>query len=125
MEKKFTHTLNVPKVWKSLLDIESFDDLSAFLESEPPPQALEPNGLTRADWSRPIRHDRRKVSFEEEGHKVCLELISGDDKYFAVPSLELPNGERYAPTDVEFDVSAEEILEIRGIARFVWKQQLV
>ena len=124
MKKRFTKTLNIPHVWRSLLQIESFDDLSPFLEPTPPTEAIEADGLTRADWSRPIRHDRRQVSFKEDGHVVSLELISGNENYFTVPSLQLPNGDRYARPEVEFEIPPEETLEVQGVAEFVWRQQL-
>lgn len=124
MEKKFKKTLYVPQVWRSLLEIDTFDDLSPFLQPAPPVEAIEAGGLTRPDWSRPIRHDHRMVSFEEEGHVVALELVSGDENYFAVPSLQLPNGDRYAPRDVELDILPEETLEVKGVAKFVWRQKL-
>jgi hypothetical protein len=125
MEKRFATPLAVPKVWKSLIEIESFDDLTAFFEQSPPTEALGTEGLTQADWPRPIRHDRREVSFQEDGYTVTLELRSGNESYFTLASVTLPSGDRYAHTEVGYVLYPEEILEIRGMAKFVWKQQLV
>ena len=125
MEKRFNTTLNVPKLWQSLLEIQSLDDLTAFLEKSPPPEALEENGLIRANWPRPYRNDRRLVHFEEDDYTVSLELISGQENYFTVASIVLPTGERYAHCEVSFSIPGEGILEIQGLATFAWTQHLV
>jgi hypothetical protein len=125
MEKQFTTRLDVPKVWQSLLEIESFDDLTAFFEHTPPTEAREVGGLTRPDWPRPIRNDRREVSFQEDGYTVTLELLSGNQHYFTRATVTLPSGERYAHREVNYRIYPEEILEIRGLAKFTWRQQLV
>jgi len=125
MEKRFNTLLIIPKVWKSLLEIESFDDLTAFFELSPPSEALEAGGMTRADWPRPIRNDRREVSFQEDGYTVAVELMSGNENYFMLASVTLPNGERYAHSEVNYVIYPEEILEIRGGPTFTWQQQLL
>jgi hypothetical protein len=125
IEKKFNTVLSVPRVWKSLLEIESFDDLTAFLERRPPPESVGLQGLTQPEWPRPIQHDRREVSFVEDGYTVCLGLISGDERYFALPSVVFPTGERYAHQEAGLEVSPEEILEIEEKAKFSWRQRLV
>ncbi len=126
MERKtFSTVLNVPKVWQSLLEIESLDDLTAFLEKFPPPEAVESGGLTRADWPRPFRKDRREVSFKEDDYTVCLGLLSGNENYFVLPSIVLPNGDRYAQMEVSHRVYPEEMLEIEGVGRYAWTQQSV
>jgi hypothetical protein len=125
MEKRFKTVLTVPKVWKSLIEIESFDDLTAFLEKKPPAEAMAAGGLIRPDWPRPLRNDRRVVSFKEDEYAVSLELISGNENYFTLASVALPNGEQYAHADVGLKIDPEEVLEIRGTAKFTWKQQLV
>ena len=124
-EKKFSTVLMVPKLWQSLLAIESFDDLSLFLHKEAPGEALELDGTTRPDWPRPIMNDRRKVFFTEDEHTVVLELLSGDDHYFVRGSVVLPTGETYAHSEIGHEVAAEEILEVRGLEKFSWRQELV
>jgi hypothetical protein len=125
MEKQFTTRLEVPKVWQSLLEIESFDDLTAFFEHTPPPEARETGGLTQPDWPRPIRNDRREISFQEDGYTVTLALLSGDEHYFTRASVTLPSGERYAHREVNYRIYPVEILEIQGGAKFTWRQELV
>ena len=125
IEKRFATILAVPRVWQSLLEIQSFDDLTAFLVDFPPPEVIEPGGFTRADWPRPVRNDRRRVSFSEDEHTVMLELISGNGHYFAQPSILLPTGDRYARSSGELQVRPEEVLAIAGMGRFIWRQELV
>ena len=125
MDKRFQSILEVPEVWESLLGIQSLDDLSSFLEPAPPPQALMAGGLTRADWSKPFRNDRREVSFSEDDYVVALELLSGRENYFIVSTITLPNGDRYAQTGVGYRIRGEEVLEIRGLGKFRWKQTLI
>lgn len=125
MEKKnFSTVLHVPKVWRSLLEIESLDDLTAFLEASPPPEAVETDGLIRADWPRPFRHDRREVSFQEDEYTVCLGLFSGNENYFTMASIVFPNGDRYAHTKVFRRIYPVEVLEISGVGTFVWSQEV-
>lgn len=126
MEKKiFSTVLNVPKVWQSLLEIESLDDLTAFLEKSPPPEAVETDGLIRADWPRPFRHDRREISFQEDDYTIFLGLFSGNENYFTMASIVFPNGDRYAHTKVFRKIYPVEVLEISGFGSFVWSQELV
>ncbi|MEO7697889.1 MAG: hypothetical protein ABIZ04_01560 [Opitutus sp.] len=124
MEKHFKTVLRIPRVWKTLLEVGSFDDLTGFLEPAPPAQALERGGSTRADWPRPLRHDHRRVSFQEDGYTVSQELKSGDDHYYTVASVVLPNGERYAHTDANFEIHRRERLEVRDLGHFSWVQRL-
>lgn len=123
--KQFETVLSVPRVWQSLLEIESFDDLTAFLADSPPPEVTEAGGFTQADWPRPVRNDRRRVSFSEDEHTVMLELISGNGHYFTQPSIFLPNGDRYARSAGESQVRSKEKLEISGIGTYIWRQELV
>jgi len=125
MDKRFQTVLEIPDVWNSLLGIQSLDDLSSFLEPAPPAEAVENGGLTRADWPKPLRNDRREVSFEEDGYTVALELLSGHENYFFIAALSLPTGERYASTTVAYKIRSEELIEIRGVGKFRWRQQLV
>ena len=124
IEKRFQSVLTVPKVWQSLLEIESFDDLSLFLQKKAPPEAMDLGGLTVPEWPRPIVNDRRPVSFNEAEHTVALQLISGTGNYFALASVTLPSGDQYAHTDVRHEIVDEERLEIRGVGSFVWRQRL-
>lgn len=124
MDKRFQTVLEVPDVWNSLLGIQSLDDLSSFLQPAPP-ESLISGGLTRAGWPKPSRNDRREVSFSEDDHVVALELLSGQENYFVVSTLTLPNGERYAQTTVGYQIRGEEELEIRGHGKFRWRQELV
>jgi hypothetical protein len=123
--KMFSTVLLIPKLWQSLLAIESFDDLSLFLQKQAPREALELDGTTRPDWPRPIVNDRRKVSFIQDEHTVALELLSGNDHYFVRASVVLPSGEMYAHTEISYNIAAEEILEVQGLGKFVWRQELV
>ena len=125
VEKRFKTALAVPRVWQSLLEIQSFDDLTAFLADFPPATVVEPGGFTRADWPRPVRNDHRAVSFSEDDHTVMLELLSGTGHYFVQPSVLLPDGDRYALPTAESQVHPEEVLAIPGTATFVWRQELV
>ena len=125
MDKRFQSVLTVPKVWQSLLEIESFDDLSLFLQKEAPPEAVGLDGLTVPEWPRPIVNDLREVSFDEDEHAVALQLISGTGNYFAVASVTLPSGDQYAHSDPRHEIVEEERLEIRGVGKFVWRQRLV
>jgi hypothetical protein len=125
VEKRFKTVLTVPKVWKSLLEIQSFDDLTAFLEKKPSAEAIGPHGIVRPDWPRPILNDHREVCFTEDDYTVFLELISGKENYATLASVVLPTGQRYAHADLDFDVPPVEILEIPDLAKFIWKQQLI
>ncbi|HTO04904.1 MAG TPA: hypothetical protein VL069_14430, partial [Opitutus sp.] len=69
--------------------------------------------------------DRRRVSFLEDEHTVMLELLSGNGHYFAQSSVLLPSGDCYARSAAEAHVRSQEVLEIRGIATFIWRQELV
>jgi hypothetical protein len=124
-EKRFKTVLSVPKVWQSLLEIQSFDDLSLFLQQKAPPEAVGLDGFTLADWPRPIVNDHRKVSFTEDEHMVALELLSGNDHYFALASVVLPTGEKYAHSGISHDIASVEVLEIPGVAKFAWHQRLI
>jgi hypothetical protein len=124
IEKRFQTILTVPKVWSSLLEIQSFDDLGAFLERRPPPEASGLQVMTKADYPRPIQYDRREVSFSEDDCTICLELISGNENYYTLPSVILPTGERYAQSEVSYEVAPKVTLEIRGLAKFTWQQKL-
>lgn len=124
IEKRFQTVLTVPKVWSSLLGIQSFDDLGAFLERRPPPKASGLQVMTKADYPRPIQHDRREVSFSEDDCIACLELISGNENYYTLASIILPTGERYAQSEVSYEVKPKVTLEIRDLAKFTWQQKL-
>ena len=123
--KRFETVLFVPRVWQSLLEILSFDDLTAFLAGSPPPEVTEAGGFTRADWPRPVRNDHRRVSFSEDEYTVMLELMSGNGHYFAQPSIFLPNGDHYARSAGESPVRSKEKVEISGIGTFIWRQEFV
>ena len=125
MDKRFQTILEVPEVWEPLLGIQSLDDLSSFLEFAPPAEALVAGGLTRADWPKPFRNDRRDVSFSEDDYVISLQLLSGRENYFVVSTITLPNGDRYAQTGVGNRIRGEEVLEIRGLGKFRWRQTLV
>ena len=125
MDKTFQTVLAVPNVWRGLLSIGSFDDLSAFLEQTQPGESKCSDGLTRADWVRPIRSDHREVFFIEDGYRVSLELFSGNENYCVLASLVLPRGERYAKTEADSQIQPVETLEIRGVGKFTWQQRVV
>jgi hypothetical protein len=124
VEKRFQTVLTVPRVWRSLLEIQSFDDLGAFLERRRRPEQIGLQMLTQADYSRPIQNDRREVSFAEEGYTVSLELMSGNEYYFALPSIVLPTGERYEQADVSRVIAPKVTLEIPGLAKYTWQQKM-
>jgi hypothetical protein len=124
IEKRFQTVLIVPKVWSSLLEIQSFDDVGAFLERRPPPEASGLQVMTKADYPRPIQHDHREVSFAEDDCIVCLDLVSGTENYYTVGSIVLPTGERYAQPEVSYEVARKVTLEILGLAKFTWQQKL-
>jgi hypothetical protein len=111
-------------VWGSLLEIQSFDDLGAFLERRPPTQANGLQLMTKADHPRPIQYDRREVSFTEDDYTVCLELISGNENYFTIASITLPTGEKYARSEATCVVESKVTLEVPGVAKYTWRQKM-